>query len=107
MDASGARAGWVAAIDVEVVGVVRPVGGSPPSRCGRCGRGPAYRTAAMDGIAAHAADTNTATPQRPARLSPAEFDLIDTGDLMPDGRDSVICALDDGAATGTPAPTPV
>jgi putative molybdopterin biosynthesis protein len=64
---------------------------------------PAYRAAAMDGIAVHAADTNTATPQRAVRLLPAEFDRVDTGDLMPDGRDAVIMRehvrlINDGSA---------
>ena len=63
---------------------------------------PAYRAAAMDGIAVQAASTSIATPQRPARLLPGEFDLVDTGDLMPDGRDAVIMRehvrhLDNGA----------
>ncbi len=51
---------------------------------------PACRVAAMDGIAVQAADTHAATPQRPLRLLPGDFDLIDTGDLMPEGRDAVI-----------------
>jgi putative molybdopterin biosynthesis protein len=51
---------------------------------------PAYRAAAMDGIAVRAASTTIATPQRPARLLPGEFDVVDTGDLMPDERDAVI-----------------
>jgi putative molybdopterin biosynthesis protein len=100
---SCARAGWVAAVDVEVVAVVAACGRVTAEPMRALWSVPAYRAAAMDGIAVHAADTNTATPQRPARLLPAEFDLIDTGDLMPDGRDAVIMRehirlMNDGSA---------
>ena len=64
---------------------------------------PAYRAAAMDGIAVQAADTDRATPRQPARLLPTQFDLVDTGDLMPHRRDAVIMRehvrlADDGGA---------
>jgi putative molybdopterin biosynthesis protein len=100
---SCARAGCVAAVDVEVVGVVAAGGRVTAEPVRALWSVPAYRAAAMDGIAVHAAETNTATPQRPARLLPAEFDLIDTGDLMPDGCDAVIMRehvrlINDGSA---------
>ncbi len=85
-----ARSGWVAAIDAEVVGVAAAGERVTAEPVRALWSVPAYRAAAMDGIAVHAADTNTATLQRPARLLPAEFDLIDTGDRMPDGRDAVV-----------------
>lgn len=85
-----ARAGWVAAVDVEVVDVAAAGGRVTAEPVRALWSVPGYRAAAMDGIAVQAAGTNTATPQRPARLLPAEFDLIDTGDLVPDGRDAVI-----------------
>jgi putative molybdopterin biosynthesis protein len=87
---SCARAGWVATVDVEVVGVVAAGGRVTAEPVRALWSVPAYRAAAMDGIAVRAADTSTATPLRPARLLPAEFDVIDTGGLMPGGRDAVV-----------------
>lgn len=49
---SGARAGWVAAIDVEVVGVVSAGGRVTAEPVRALWSVPAYRAAAMDGIAA-------------------------------------------------------
>ncbi|HZE00604.1 MAG TPA: molybdopterin-binding protein [Pseudonocardiaceae bacterium] len=98
-----ARAGWVAAVGVEVVGVAAAGGRVTAEPMRALWSVPAYRAAAMDGIAVHAADTNTATPQRALRLLPAEFDRVDTGDLVPDGRDAVIMRehvrlINDGSA---------
>jgi putative molybdopterin biosynthesis protein len=100
---SCARAGWVAAVDVELVGVVAAGGRVTAEPVRALWSVPAYRAAAMDGIAVKAADTTTAMQQRPARLLLAEFDLIDTGDVMPDGRDAVIMRehvrmMNDGSA---------
>ncbi|MGK5115690.1 molybdopterin molybdotransferase MoeA [Geodermatophilus sp. CPCC 205506] len=48
---------------------------------------PAYRAAAMDGIAV----TSGPDPREgPVELGPAEFDRVDTGDPVPDGRDAVV-----------------
>jgi molybdopterin molybdotransferase/putative molybdopterin biosynthesis protein len=98
-----AASGWVAAIDAEVVGVAAAGGRATAEPMRALWSVPAYRAAAMDGIAVHAASTSAATPQRPARLLPVEFDRIDTGGLMPDGRDAVIMRehirlADDGSA---------
>jgi putative molybdopterin biosynthesis protein len=100
---SCARAGWVAAVDVELVGVVAAGGRVTAEPVRALWSVPAHRAAAMDGIAVKAADTTTATQRRAARLLPAEFDLIDTGDVMPDGRDAVIMRehvrmMNDGSA---------
>lgn len=84
------RAGWVAAVDVEVVGVGAAGGRVTAEPVRARWSVPAYRAAAMDGVAVQAADTDNATPRKPVRLLPMDFDLVDTGDLMLSGRDAVI-----------------
>ncbi|MEA2383282.1 MAG: molybdopterin molybdotransferase [Solirubrobacteraceae bacterium] len=63
---------------------------------------PAFPAAAMDGIAVSAADTAGAGPDRPVGLGAARFDVVDTGDPLPAGRDAVIVreqvALEDDVA---------
>jgi putative molybdopterin biosynthesis protein len=51
---------------------------------------PPFDAAGMDGIAVRAADTLGASETTPAWLSPGAYDLVDTGDPMPDGRDAVV-----------------
>lgn len=84
------QSGWVATVDAEVVGVAAAGGRVTAEPVRALWSVPAYRVAAMDGIAVHAADTTATTLQRPTRLLCGEFDLIDTGDLMPDERDAVV-----------------
>lgn len=97
-----AGSGWVAATGAELVEVAAAGARVTVGPVRAVWSVPAYRAAAMDGIAVQAASTSVATPQRPAWLLPGEFDLVDTGDLMPDGRDAVIMRehvrhLDNGA----------
>jgi putative molybdopterin biosynthesis protein len=82
--------GWVAATGAELVEVAASGGRVTVDPVRAVWSVPAYRAAAMDGIAVQAASTAIATPQRPARLLSGEFDVVDTGDLMPDGCDAVI-----------------
>jgi putative molybdopterin biosynthesis protein len=84
------RSGSVAAINTQVVTVATARGRVTAEPVRALWSVPAYRAAAMDGIAVQAADTDRATPQQPARLLPTQFDLVDTGDLMPPRRDAVI-----------------
>ena len=49
---------------------------------------PAFDSAGMDGIAVRAADTAGASATVPLTLT--DFDLIDTGDPLPEGRDAVV-----------------
>ena len=49
---------------------------------------PAYDAAAMDGIAVRAADTFGATETSPRRIS--AYELVDTGDALPEGFDAVV-----------------
>src|SRR6201989_2998328 len=51
---------------------------------------PPFDAAAMDGIAVRAADTLGASETTPEWLSPGVFDVVDSGDPMPDGRDAVV-----------------
>src|SRR5579859_8096897 len=51
---------------------------------------PPFDAAGMDGIAVRAADTLGASETTPVRLPPDAYDVVDTGDPMPDGRDAVV-----------------
>jgi putative molybdopterin biosynthesis protein len=51
---------------------------------------PSFDAAAMDGIAVRAADTLGASDTAPVLLEPGGYDMVDTGDPMPDGRDAVV-----------------
>ncbi|MFI7452368.1 molybdopterin biosynthesis protein [Nonomuraea sp. NPDC049714] len=51
---------------------------------------PAFDSAAMDGIAVRAADTVGAAETSPVLLAAGDFDVVDTGDPLPDGYDAVV-----------------
>ena len=51
---------------------------------------PPFDAAAMDGIAVRAADTLGAGETSPVRLEPGRYEVVDTGDPMPPGRDAVV-----------------
>ena len=51
---------------------------------------PPFDAAAMDGIAVSAADTIGATETSPVLLGPEMYEVVDTGDPMPPGRDAVV-----------------
>jgi putative molybdopterin biosynthesis protein len=51
---------------------------------------PPFDAAGMDGIAVRAADTLGASETTPVCLAPGSYDVVDTGDPMPDGRDAVV-----------------
>jgi putative molybdopterin biosynthesis protein len=51
---------------------------------------PPFDAAGMDGIAVCAADTIGASETTPVCLGPGRYDVVDTGDPMPDGRDAVV-----------------
>ncbi len=51
---------------------------------------PPFDAAGMDGIAVRAADTLGASETTPLYLEPGAYDVVDTGDPMPDGRDAVV-----------------
>ena len=51
---------------------------------------PAFDAAAMDGIAVRSTATVGASETTPLQLTPADYDVVDTGDPMPPGRDAVV-----------------
>jgi putative molybdopterin biosynthesis protein len=51
---------------------------------------PPFDAAGMDGIAVRAADTLGASETTPVCLEPDVYDVVDTGDPMPEGRDAVV-----------------
>jgi putative molybdopterin biosynthesis protein len=51
---------------------------------------PPFDAAGMDGIAVRAADTIGASETTPVCLEPGRYDVVDTGDPMPAGRDAVV-----------------
>jgi putative molybdopterin biosynthesis protein len=51
---------------------------------------PPFDAAAMDGIAVRAADTVGAAETSPVMLDPEQYEVVDTGDPMPPGRDAVV-----------------
>src|SRR6516162_7144530 len=51
---------------------------------------PPFDAAGMDGIAVRAADTLGASETTPVFLEPGAYDVVDTGDPMPEGRDAVV-----------------
>jgi len=55
---------------------------------------PPFDAAAMDGIAVLAAETWGASATTPVRLPRGSYDVVDTGDVMPDGRDAVVMRED-------------
>jgi len=51
---------------------------------------PPFDAAGMDGIAIRAADSLGASETTPVHLAPGAYDVVDTGDPMPDSRDAVV-----------------
>ena len=51
---------------------------------------PPFDAAAMDGIAVRAEDTVGASETAPARLDPSAYEVVDTGDPLPDAFDAVV-----------------
>jgi putative molybdopterin biosynthesis protein len=51
---------------------------------------PPFDAAGMDGIAVRSADTVGASETAPVYLATDGYDVVDTGDPMPDGRDAVV-----------------
>jgi putative molybdopterin biosynthesis protein len=71
---------------------------------------PPFDAAAMDGIAVRAEDTIGASETAPSRLERNAYEVVDTGDPMPAGRDAVVMREDvhetDGGAVEIRAAAP-
>src|SRR5947209_8680987 len=72
---------------------------------------PHFHASAMDGLAVRAADTFHASEARPIALAAGQFEVVDTGDPIPEGFDTVVMIEDvrwlpDGAAELVEAASP-
>ena len=85
-----AAAGCPARVDSVRVGLEDAVGLVTAAPVWATRSSPPFDAAAMDGIAVCAADTLGASETTPVHLEPAAYDVVDTGDPLPDGRDAVV-----------------
>jgi putative molybdopterin biosynthesis protein len=85
-----AAAGCPARVDAIRVPVAAAVGRvtAEPVWAGRSS--PAFDSSAMDGIAVRAADTIGAAETTPVLLPAGDYEVVDTGDPLPDGYDAVV-----------------
>lgn len=83
-------AGWRPPLPAEQVPVTEAVGRVTAEPVRARWSSPAYELAAMDGIAVRACDIDGASPAAPVRLAPGGFDVVDTGDPLPPGRDAIV-----------------
>lgn len=83
-------AGWRPSLANEQVPVTEAVGRVTAGPVRARWSSPAYELAAMDGIAVRAGDVDGASPAAPVRLAPGRFDVVDTGDPLPPGRDAIV-----------------
>ncbi|MDQ2883241.1 MAG: molybdopterin molybdotransferase MoeA [Actinomycetota bacterium] len=90
--AACAQAGCATSLPAEQVAIAEAVGRVTARPVHARWSVPAHPVAAMDGIAVHALDVgpDAGHPYRPVVLPPDRFDLIDTGDPLPAGRDTVV-----------------
>lgn len=84
------ESGWHPGLEAEVVCVGDAVGRVTANPVHAAWSSPAEERAAMDGIAVNASETSAATREAPIRLGSSKFDIVDTGDPIPPGRDAVI-----------------
>ncbi|WP_300007491.1 molybdopterin-binding protein [Pseudonocardia sp.] len=85
-----AEAGWAPRRPVERVPLDAAAGRTTAADVHALWSSPAQERAAMDGVAVRSADTVDASQDRPVRLPPGSWDVVDTGDPLPAGRDAVI-----------------
>src|ERR1700761_3645983 len=99
MPAAQALAAWRAAreaagcperLSAVTVRVTEPAGLLPAAPVWPVRSSPPFDAAGMDGIAVRAADTAPASETAPVWLDRGAYDVVDTGDPMPDGRDAVV-----------------
>jgi putative molybdopterin biosynthesis protein len=83
-----AAAGCPDRVDAEKLGLAEAIGRVTAAPVWAARSSPAFDSAGMDGIAVRAADTVGASATSPATVS--DFDVVDTGDPLPAGRDAVV-----------------
>jgi putative molybdopterin biosynthesis protein len=89
-----AATGCPARVDAETVPVAAALGRVTAGPVWALRSSPDYDAAAMDGIAVRAADTVGASESTPLVLPAGAFEVVDTGDPMPTGRDAVVMRED-------------
>ncbi|MGH3911316.1 MAG: molybdopterin biosynthesis protein, partial [Pseudonocardiaceae bacterium] len=83
-----AAAGCPQRVGIERLGLAEAIGRVTAEPVWARRSSPAFDSAGMDGIAVRAADTVGASETAPVTLT--DFDVVDTGDPMPEGRDVVV-----------------
>jgi putative molybdopterin biosynthesis protein len=83
-----AQAGCPTRVGTERVGLAEAIGRVSAEPVWARRSSPAFDSAGMDGVAVRSADTVGASETTPRTLT--DFDLIDTGDPLPEGRDAVV-----------------
>ena len=86
--AARADAGCPIRLDAERLGLAEAIGRVTAEPVWARRSSPAFDSAGMDGVAVRSVDTVGASPSTPITLT--DFDVIDTGDPMPQGRDAVV-----------------
>lgn len=112
--AAGALSLWLSrapAPAVETLAVTRAAGRILSAGAVALRSTPHYHSSAMDGVAIAASSSFGASEVSPRRLSPDQFEIVDTGDPIPAGADSVIMVedvqwLEDGGIELVAAATP-
>ncbi|HZI97887.1 MAG TPA: molybdopterin biosynthesis protein, partial [Actinomycetales bacterium] len=89
-DEGRAAGGCPARVDAVRVTLAEAVGRVTAGPIWALRSSPAFDSAAMDGIAVSSAETVGASERAPVRLDPGAYDVVDTGDPMPAGRDAVV-----------------
>jgi putative molybdopterin biosynthesis protein len=92
--AAARAAGCPSRLPVETVPVAEAVGRVTAAPVWASRSSPAFDSAAMDGIAVTATDTLGASESTPLLLPAGSFEVVDTGDPMPAGRDAVVMRED-------------
>ncbi|MCL2433977.1 MAG: molybdopterin-binding protein, partial [Clostridia bacterium] len=81
-------------LKTEVIKVAEACGRTTASACTARLSSPHYNACAMDGIAVRAADTFGASELSPVALEQSQYQMVDTGDPLPEGFDAVIMIED-------------
>ncbi|MFN2494706.1 MAG: molybdopterin biosynthesis protein [Pseudonocardiaceae bacterium] len=102
-----AIAGCPQRVGVERLGLAEAIGRVTAEPVWARRSSPAFDSAGMDGVAVRAADTVGASETAPVTLT--DFDVVDTGDPLPEGRDAVVMRehvhrVGDGVALAAAAP---